>query len=196
MSQVHVSHSGCKHAKTPKERAKCRKIRNGGAPEATVSQLVKRAKAKKTMTPREQTATIKKAQDEARARTAVEAKRLGSPAPAPKLRELLTIDDDTVIPGLDGVTVGDVRHLNGAEVAAGDLSDVPCDDDTIDVIGAASAALTATVQAKGSKVVHQGYTQNDAWHFACTKQPVNAGATKGWANAEHPVTCKNCLKLA
>lgn len=193
MSQVHVSHSGCKHAKTPKERAKCRKIRNGGAPEATVSQLVKRAKAKKTMTPREQTATIKKTQDEARARSAADAKRLGIAAP-----KLPTIDDDTAIPGLDGVTVGDVRAINGAEVAAEDLNDVPCDDDAIDVIEAASVALRPIAQAKGSKVVHHMAPDADGFPtmYACTKQPVNAGATRGWENADNPVTCKNCLKHA
>lgn len=46
--QVHVSHASCDHDKTPAARAKCRRIRRGGAPETPKAEIVARVKGKKS----------------------------------------------------------------------------------------------------------------------------------------------------
>jgi hypothetical protein len=179
MKQIHVSHAACNHPKSPKARAACRKARRGSVPEPTTAELVARARKDKM--------------------PFLELDEDPIVAAALHLKQREAVTDETPIPGLPEVTVGDVRKLN--DTAADLVSDTmkiltaeACEADAAADVNDEAAAyydLKPTVQAKGSKVIH--YAADDT--FACTKQPIKENATRGWENEQHPVSCKNCLKI-
>jgi hypothetical protein len=123
--QVHVSHASCDHDKTPAARAKCRRIRRGGAPETTKAQIVARVKGTKV-----------KARDEDVIEVTPENSMFDNEAPAPVLRELLAFEQEAreTTPGKKVITKAERRAIA----------------DTMNK----QVKIVKTVQAKGSKVVH------------------------------------------
>lgn len=201
--QVHVSHASCEHDKTPAARAKCRRIRRGGAPEMSKAQIVARAKGVEVPKAK----LVKKAKGKRGVKIVDE-------APAPILRELLTLNQqiDELEPRLSETL--DVEYNDSRKPGEGitrvkmtDYDDVPVAviDEVEDWAEANAPAcvrndvksINVNVIAKGSKVVHRTMdvtATGDQWDyaFACTKKPVNVDTAKITTN---DVTCKNCLKL-
>ena len=169
--QIHVSHASCDHDKTPVARAKCRRLRRGGAPETSKAEIVARVieGPKNTDSPgtvayKQRTKASKKSK-----------KRSKDEAAAPVLRKLLSLNAeiDELEPGLSETL--DVTY-----------DDTPaCEQDDVKVV-------QVNVIAKGSKVVHEATGSDDAMLFACTKRPINIDTAKITTN---DVTCKNCAKI-
>lgn len=206
MSQVHVSHTQCKHAKTPKERAKCRRARRNGAPEMTKSQVI--AKVNKVPAiPAPGSNLVDSLQEsfgdafEVVDVTDVPKKKRS------KKRSKVEAEINTLEPGL--VETLDTTY-------AFTCSDPDCeghvtqdDADEADArlqVNEDSAALTVCEQdeapevqvnviAKGSKVVHKPFldgAEDGTYLFTCTKRVVNIETATITSN---DVTCKNCLKV-
>jgi hypothetical protein len=97
--QVHVSHSSCDHDKTPAARARCRRIRRGGAPETTKAQIVARVKGTKS--------------DEDVIEVTPENSMFDNEAPAPVLRELLAFEQEAreTTPGKKVITKAERRAI-------------------------------------------------------------------------------------
>lgn len=169
--QVHVSHASCDHDKTPAARARCRRIRRGGAPETSKAQIVARVKkAKKVKIGDAGFTGAKFAITDADQQREVQ-EHYANKVFSSKHQKNLTTDE--LVELLDDPPVYE-RFVGTA-----------CEQDDVKVV-------QVNVIAKGSKVVHTSIGSDDAMLFACTKRPINVDSAKITTN---DVTCKNCLKI-
>jgi hypothetical protein len=176
--QVHVSHASCDHDKTPAARAKCRRIRRGGAPETTKAQIVARVKGTKSKGSKARVDELVELIND----PPIAERILGTnEAPAPVLRELLAFEQEAreTTPGKKVITKKERRAIA----------------DTMNK----EVKIVKTVQAKNAKVVHVRIVTPsdgplDMNVYACTKQPTKVDATLG-AGDMSVVTCKNCIKI-
>jgi hypothetical protein len=174
--QVHVSHASCDHNKTPVDRAKCRRVRRGGAPETSKAEIVARVKGDNDLTPIRTTIQSSK-------------KSKKTKASAPVLRELLTFDEIPMLicedPDCEGHPTQEDVDVANTFLMKHRIANLPCEQNDV-------KPIQVNVIAKGSKVVHTTSGSDDAMLFACTKRPINVDSAKITTN---DVTCKNCLKI-